>query len=151
MLLAAALLFGSHAGTDVAASVIVARLRIVSSCRTWSSASAFHIVGSHRGGGFEGSVDEIRAHDGRAIIVTRDGPFRRAEGFDGRTAWTQDYSGGSHRLNASFAVALAKSRSWMRPEDGAAAISRRAPRCSARLKRRSATPYGSPRGAARRF
>ncbi|HEY4138219.1 MAG TPA: aspartyl protease family protein [Casimicrobiaceae bacterium] len=65
--------------------------------------------------------------NGRFAVRSDVGVFRVAEGFDGRTRWRQDRSGGIHPLNGTFSKqatatdAWLTKRGWLRPDaDGAA-------------------------------
>ncbi len=69
--------------------------------------------------------------DGRWSVTTDVGVFRSAEGFDGRTRWRQDPSGGVHALNGAFATIASATdawlarRGWLRPDgDGASFAAR---------------------------
>jgi len=84
------------------------------SCTGWSTQGELEMLGRTTGGGLDGVIRRVvDPRTGRWAEWTDYGGFQVASGFDGVTAWSRDRSGGSHRLNAAFAVELARSESWI--------------------------------------
>ncbi len=97
----------------VAARPLVA-LQKATSCDGWSAVKTLRTVGRHEGNGLDGEFQEfIEAASGRFLFREHDGPYTSAVGYDGGMPWSQDFTGGSHAVNASSARALARTRSWL--------------------------------------
>ncbi len=93
----------------------LAGLRSATNCRAWSHVVMVRTFGRRWGGGLVGTFSTVvDARSGRYVTRARIGPFAQAEGDDGGVAWVQDFSGGSHRLNAASARARARTAAWLR-------------------------------------
>ena len=72
-------------------------------------------VGRIEAEGLSGNHDEIiRPSDGAFATRDRFPSFAEAEGYDGRTHWREDRSGGTHLLNAPYTVGTTMSEAWLR-------------------------------------
>jgi hypothetical protein len=107
-------LISSPAAAATTAQSTLAALRAAPGCAPWAHAVAVKIRGRHAGGGFSGAYEQsLDVRHGRWATHAQYGPFAGADGFDGRTAWVRDFSGGSHALTAPAARAVARSRAWI--------------------------------------
>lgn len=104
-----AALMTTNARADVPRAI--ARLRAATGCQNTNGFARY--IGRHFGDDLTGPFDETVAPDGRYVQVVHKGPLRSASGYDGSTAWSQDFSGGSHRLDADDAHALAQTDAWL--------------------------------------
>jgi len=78
------------------------------------AAQTLAISGPYRGGELSGRfVELIDTKTGSSRRSVREGPFTSATGYDGNVGWSQDFSGGSHRLDSPDALALARSEAWL--------------------------------------
>lgn len=100
------------------------------SCDSWGHGGLVELRGEI-GGSVKGSFDRVSDTSGGRIFQRESLPsYRTSNGDDGSGAWLQDKSGGSHRLNAPFAIALAASdrwierRGWCSPNESGARVTR---------------------------
>lgn len=88
--------------------------RSASGCGGWERLATLEIRGVQFADGLTGRFTTILdARSGRLKEEMRRGLIREGDGFDGTTAWSQDYSGASHVLSAPDATALAVANAWL--------------------------------------
>jgi len=116
----------SSTAATAPADTTLAALRNASGCAAWGHLATLRVGGVEIADGLTGRFKMIvDTRLGRSKEEMNRGPIREGDGFDGTTAWSRDYSGGSHTLNAPDAVASAITnawlarRGWCRPDSGA--------------------------------
>jgi hypothetical protein len=83
------------------------------SCASWSRGGLIRL-GGRLSGSAPGQIERLTdTASGRSFERTHRALYDTASGDDGTIAWTQDKSGGVHRLNSQFAAALATSERWV--------------------------------------
>jgi hypothetical protein len=77
-----------------AAAGLLARAKEASGGRAWDAISTRRVRAKLHVGGLDGSAESIEdVNTGRHVLHYSLGPISGGEGFDGKTAWTQDASG----------------------------------------------------------
>ena len=118
---------------DVALSgrAVLRQARTAAGGPDWDAIGALHSEGRIELSRLQGSWSRDEdVSNGRFAVRSDVGVFRMAEGFDGRTRWRQDRSGGIHPLNGAFSKeatatdAWLTKRGWLRPDAGGAAVGR---------------------------
>jgi len=111
------------------ADTTLAALRKASGCTAWGHLATLRVGGVEIADGLTGRFKMIvDTRAGRSKEEMNRGPIREGDGFDGTTAWSRDYSGASHILNAPDAISSAITnawltrRGWCRPDNGGAVI-----------------------------
>jgi hypothetical protein len=90
-----------------AAAGVLARAKQASGGEAWDAIATRRVHARLHVGGLDGSADSIEdVRSGRHVLHYSLGPIRGGEGFDGKTAWTQDASGQA-RAEASEDARLA--------------------------------------------
>jgi len=119
----------SSAAAVAPADTTLAALRKASGCTAWGHLATLRVGGVESADGLMGRFKMIvDTRAGRSKEEMNRGPIREGDGFDGTTAWSRDYSGASHILNAPDAISSAITnawltrRGWCRPDDGGAVI-----------------------------
>ncbi len=139
--------FGVKAAVDP-----LPQLRTATGCDAWRSLGTLEIRGRHSGDGLDGTfVQMLDLRDGRWVTRSRNGPFESADGYDGATPWSQDFSGASHEMNAPSARAVALTQAWMNARrwcDAGAFVRDRAARIASSDGRKFESVELTPRGGA---
>ena len=111
------------------ADTTLAAVRNASGCTAWGHLANLRVSGVEIADGLTGRFKMIvDTRLGRSKEEMNRGPIREGDGFDGTTAWSRDYSGVSHVLNAPDAIASAITnawltrRGWCRPDNGGAVM-----------------------------
>jgi predicted aspartyl protease len=126
----AATLASAHADdTPPTATALLGQARAAAGGDAWSRLPALRAEGRIVSSGLAGTwreIDDLRV--GRFVQQADVGAWSASEGFDGRTRWRQDPSGGVHALDAPFSRTMRVTdawlarRAWLRPAaDDAAA------------------------------
>jgi len=117
----------STAAMTQAGEAPLAALHNASGCTAWAHLATLRVSGLEIADGLRGRFRVIvDTRSGRSKEEMNRGPIREGDGFDGTTAWSRDYSGASHILNAPDAIASAITnawltrRGWCRPDSGGA-------------------------------
>jgi len=107
----------------------LAALRNASGCTAWGHLATLRVSGLEIADGLTGRFETtVDTRSGRSKEEMNRGPIREGDGFDGTAAWSRDFSGASHTLNAPDAVASAITRAWLtrrgwcRPDNGGAVM-----------------------------
>lgn len=108
----------SAAPSDPSGLAVLALAREAAGASAWDRVTFLEAHGRIATAGLEGSwhdVEDLRA--GRFAMTSDVGVYTVAEGFDGRTRWRQDPSGGVHPLDAPFSRAMAITDAWLARRD----------------------------------
>ena len=111
----------------ICAALLACAGRTEASCN-WPAARILKIDGEARmdklGGTF---IRTVEPASGRFAEELHLGSLAMGSGFDGRLAWSRDFSGASHYLNSDFARRLAVSEAWLVAHLGCPATSAASP------------------------
>jgi hypothetical protein len=121
-------------GASAAADPLAA-LRQASGCVAWHRLTGLDLTGRHHADGLTGHFSEtLDTRRGRFAVASTEGPFASGNGFDGTTAWSRDFSGGAHPLDAASAVERSRTNAWLaarrwcRTDNAGARLKREPPR-----------------------
>ena len=99
--------------TTVCAVLLACGGRAEASCN-WTPTELLRLTGEVQQGDLSGPFSRTAAPaSGRFAETINLGTLSMATGFDGRLAWSRDFSGASHYLNSDFARRLATSEAWL--------------------------------------
>lgn len=92
----------------------LAAFRGVSGCAAWGHLATLYVGGMEVADGLTGRFRKtLDTRSGRSKEEMTRGRLREGDGFDGAVAWSRDYSGASHVLNAPDARASAITNAWL--------------------------------------
>jgi hypothetical protein len=84
-------------------------------CVAWGRTVGLKLQGTSESGGLSGSFEmEADPRTGRYVARRDYGIASKAEGFDGKLAWTRSWSGTSHYLDSAPAQAISTTEAWLR-------------------------------------
>jgi hypothetical protein len=105
----------SAAAPSAAAAAILARAKEASGGSRWDAIRSRRTRGGLHAGGLDGTVESLSdVVSGSYVDRFALGPVRGAEGFDGRTVWSQDASGQPRAEEASGARTGAANEAYRR-------------------------------------
>ena len=112
-LVAAAASHAAPAGPDQDPQMILARYKASTGGSAWDRLATRHVVGKLAAGGLSGIAeqwDDLRT--GRSYGKYKLGPLSGAQGYDGKTLWTQDESGQSRPETTQDSVEASRSAAY---------------------------------------
>jgi hypothetical protein len=99
--------------TIACVALLICAGRAEASC-SWKPSDMFRLTGEVQQGNLRGSFSRtVAPASGRFTETMKLGTLSMGTGFDGRLAWSRDFSGASHYLNSEFARRLAVSEAWL--------------------------------------
>jgi hypothetical protein len=95
------------------AALLACTGRAEASCN-WKPTELLKLTGDVQQGDLSGPFSRtVAPASGRFVESMNLGTLSMGTGFDGRLAWSRDFSGASHYLNSDFARRLAVSEAWL--------------------------------------
>ncbi len=100
------------AGADPA-SAVLARAKEASGGKAWDAVASRRVRAKLHAGGLDGTAESLEdVRTGRHALHYALGPIRGAQGFDGKTAWSQDASGQSRAEQSEDAQRAAANEAY---------------------------------------